>query len=393
MPKYKALGNIVLVFTSMVIVMAAEAKQLAPFYLKNNKLFDFTQPATLGLHFAKNVETFDVFKATPDTKKYNHGAVLLPFKGKLFIQWQSSAVDEDANDTAIVFSISENGKDWGPVNSLVSARENAIVTNGGWWSDGNELIAFINVWPKSLKPKEGYVEYIRSQDGQHWSQPQRLKHASGENVAGVIEQDLRQLPKGRILTTIHAQPGLIATPYYTDDPLAISGWQAGKMQNLPHQGQVSRELEPSWFIKKDQSIVMVFRDQASSFKVLASQSVDNAENWTTPVETNMPDSRAKQSAGNLPDGSAFLVNNPSGSKTRIPLTVTLSDDGKVFDRAFLLRAGDSDLPEQQFQGKYKRAGFSYPKSIVWQGFIYVSYAVNKEDIAVTRVPVSALVSD
>ncbi|MEP3924368.1 MAG: exo-alpha-sialidase, partial [Gilvibacter sp.] len=128
-------------------------------------------------------------------------------------------------------------------------------------------------------------------------------------------------------------------------------------------------------------------------KVLASQSVDNAENWTTPVETNMPDSRAKQSAGNLPDGSAFLVNNPSGSKTRIPLTVTLSDDGKVFDRAFLLRAGDSDLPKQQFQGKYKRAGFSYPKSIVWQGFIYVSYAVNKEDIAVTRVPVSALVSD
>lgn len=210
--------------------------------------------------------------------------------------------------------------------------------------------------------------------------------ANGDWVEGVIEQDLRQLPSGRILTTVHAQPGLIATPYYTDDPLALSGWTAGQMQNLPYSGAVSRELEPSWFVNKEHNIVMVFRDQASSYKVLASQSSDNGQNWSVPILTSMPDSRAKQSAGNLPNGSAFLINNPSKDKTRTPLVITLSTDGTLFDRAYLLRAGGKLLPKQRYQGKYKRAGYSYPKSIVWKGNVYVSYAVNKEDIAVSRIP-------
>jgi hypothetical protein len=57
----------------------------------------------------------------------------------------------------------------------------------------------------------------------------------------------------------------------------------------------------------------------------------------------MPDSRAKQSAGNLPDGTAFLVNAPRADRVRIPLVVTLSADGRVFDRAYLLR-GVAELP-------------------------------------------------
>lgn len=61
---------------------------------------------------------------------------------------------------------------------------------------------------------------------------------------------------------------------------------------------------------------MVFRDQDSSFRQLASESTDRGVTWATPVLTAMPDSRAKQSAGNLPDGTAFLVNAPSGSIAR-----------------------------------------------------------------------------
>jgi hypothetical protein len=83
---------------------------------------------------------------------------------------------------------------------------------------------------------------------------------------------------------------------------------------------------------------MVFRDQTESFRQLASESCDAAETWTTPVLTDMPDSRAKQSAGNLPDGTAFLVNAPRVDKRRIPLAITLSRDGRLFDRAWALQA-------------------------------------------------------
>ena len=129
---------------------------------------------------------------------------------------------------------------------------------------------------------------------------------------------------------------------------------------------------------------MTFRDQAGSFKILAAQSQDNGVSWTSAQVTNVPDSRAKQSAGNLPDGTAYIVNNPTGNKNRLPLIILLSRDGEEFNRAMVLR-GKNQLPPMRFAGKYKRVGYSYPKSYVWNNALWVSYAVNKEDIAVTRL--------
>lgn len=355
----------------------------------SESLFDKNQPTTLGLKKPESINHHLVFKAQTGSAQYNHGAVLFVFNNELFIQWQSSQQDEDAPETKILYSRSKNGRDWSAPQTLVRARTNALVTNGGWWSYGDTLIAFINVWPNGLQPKAGYVEYITSKDAIHWSAPQRLLNDENKPVNGIIEQDLKQLPNGRILTAIHHQPGLIAKPFYTDDAKGISGWTQGTIENLPHQPGISRELEPSWFLNKNAEPVMVFRDQASSFTVLASTSNDNGKTWTLPTATNMPDSRAKQSAGNLPDGRAFLINNPSGNKNRTPLTITLSKDGQLFNKAYLLR-GEAELPPMLFAGKYKRIGYSYPKSIVWNNRIWVSYAVNKEDIEVTSIPVADL---
>ncbi len=360
----------------------------APFSTQQN-LFDSTQPTTLGLTKPTSINHIQVFKAIENKAQYNHGAVLFPFKGKLYIQWQSSKQDEDAAETKILFSVSNTGTQWRKAKTLVAARKNALITNGGWWSDGKTLIAYINVWPANIEPKGGYVEYISSKDGEHWTKPKRLLNAAGNFVEGIIEQDLKPLASGRILTTVHIQPGLIAKPYYTDDPLGISGWTQGEMQNLEHQRGMSRELEPSWFLNRQGKIIMVFRDQESSFKVLAAESEDNGKTWTKPVITNMPDARAKQSAGNLQNGHAFLVNNPSGSKQRTPLVLTLSQDGYLFDKAYLLKA-ENELPPMKYEGKYKRIGFSYPKSIVWINHLWVSYSVNKEDIEVTSVAVENL---
>ena len=105
--------------------------------------------------------------------------------------------------------------------------------------------------------------------------------------------------------------------------------------------------------------------------------------------TAMPDSRAKQSAGNLPDGTAYLVNAPNAARARMPLAVTLSRDGRLFDRSFLLR-GSGDLQPLRFEGQYKRPGYHYPKSVVWNGHLYIGYATNKEDVQVTRIPLEAL---
>lgn len=357
-------------------------------------LFDPSRP-DLGLRPAPGTRASSVFHPRPGQGLFNNGAVPVVFKGRLYVQWQSSARDEDSADTRVLYSHSDDGEHWsGPLELAPPGGDGAMHSNGGWWSDGETLVAYLNVWPTGFQSGDGgWTEYRLSHDGVRWSPPRRVTGADGTPVEGVIEQDPHALADGRIVTAFHTRPGMVVAPFFTDDPLGVSGWRRGTMANLPHEGRASRELEPSLFLRAGddgrECAVMVFRDQASSFRQLASENCDRGENWTTPAPTAMPDSRAKQSAGNLSGGTAFLVNAPNPGRERMPLAVTLSGDGRCFDRAFLLRGRD-DLPALRHEGRYKRPGYHYPKSTLWNGWLVVAYAVNKEDIAVTRVPLAAL---
>ncbi|MGQ7946443.1 sialidase family protein [Flavobacterium sp. WC2509] len=365
--------------------------QTAEIPFKVNPLFDLKQPETLGLTFAKGAETFTIFSPKENENKYNHGVVLFAFKGMLYAQWQSSSIDEDGADTQVFYSRSTDGKVWEKPMPLTTIEPQNIKTSGGWWSDGKTLVAYLGIWPKKENtPKGGFTQYITSTDGIHWGTPKPVTNSENNPVSGIIEQDVHSLPNGRIITAFHMQPGLIATPFYTDDTLGITGWKSGKMENLPSKDiTISRELEPSWFYRKDGAIVMIFRDQNGTFKKLAAISHDNGVTWTIPTLIDTPDSRAKQSAGNLPNGMAYMVNNPSGNKNRFPLVITVSKDGFLFDKAYLLRSGGKDLQPMKTDGKFKRIGYSYPKSFVWKNYLYVGYATNKEDVEFTRIPLDS----
>ena len=379
-------GLFILLFKGVTI-----AQNGPPPFKVRSDLFDFSKPNTLGLSIVEGTETVTIYRPGKGTNKFNHGVVLMAFKGHLYAQWQTSAVDEDAPDTWVAYCRSKDGKSWSDPQPMAPQWDGGIYTSGGWWTDGNVLISYINVWPNHpTQPRGGYVLYKKSTNGTDWSGPLPLLDDKGERVMGIFEQDPHALPDGRIICAVHMQPGLVIAPYFTDNPQGITHWTKGQMFNLPTDGPVSRELEPSWFYQSDGAVVMVFRDMDGSFRQLASKSKDRGESWSTPVLTNMPDSRSKQSAGNLPDGTAFLVNNPSGNKNRIPLAITLSKDGTLFDRAFLLRGGGTDLQPKRYEGKYKKNGYSYPKSVIWRDYLYVAYAPNKEDVAYTRVPIKNL---
>lgn len=361
-------------------------------------LFQPGQP-DLGLKTAPGTQTFTVFAPTEHTDRFSNGVVLIPFKGRLYAQWQSSARDEDAPDTWVAWSVSDDGEHWSLPKALARAGDNGLMrSSGGWMTDGKTLVAYANVWPEGFQSGAGgYAEYRTSTDGRTWSAPRRVMGADGKPVEGVIEQDPHRID-GRTIGAFHLRPGMIVRPFFTDDPLGVSGWTPGKMENLPrdasaataaHEKKLSREIEPSLFRRADGCVVMVFRDEELSFRQLASVSCDRGVRWTTPALTDMPDARAKQSAGNLPGGAAYLVNAPNTDKPRIPLAVTLSPDGKTFDRSWRLR-GQADLQPLRFEGQYKRPGYHYPKSVVWNGWLYVVYAANKEDVQVTRVPLRAL---
>ena len=371
-------------------VLAGDTADEKPFAAVEG-LFDESQPDTLGLTRPPGVETMTVFRPGDSDNAFNHGAVIVRFGGRFFVQWQTSQRDEDSADTHVVFSTSTDGRAWSKPKPLAAVPQGSMTTSGGWWVNDTELVAYINVWPhKGDIRKGGHTLFVSSADGVRWSDPAPVLDADGKPVSGVFEQDPKALPGGRIVSAFHMQPGLVVSPWYTDDPSGKRGWTRGRMENLPYDDGISREIEPSWFLRRDGGIVMIFRDEAGSFHKLASVSHDQGLTWSRPVLTNMPDSRTKQSAGNFPDGAAFIVGNPVQTRSRYPLVVSVSGDGRLFDRAWLLRAGGDELQPMRYPGRHKRSGYSYPKSAVIGDWLYVAYATNKEDIEITRVPVTAI---
>lgn len=380
-------------FCTLLLALYGSVKaQYPPFTIKPG-LFDQTNTANLGLSAANGTETITVFRPSDTTDHFTNGVVMIAFKDYLYCQWQSSATDEDAADTWVAYSRSQDGKNWSAPMTLAATIDNGYCSSGGWWVAGDTIVGYINTWPSSVSPRGGYTRYVTSTDGLTWSEPKPLLMANGDTLKGIFEQDPHALPDGRIISAAHFQPGLLVSPIYTDDPSGIRGWTRANYTNLSVSGGLSREIEPSWFLRSDDTIVMTFRDQNSSFYRLASVSGDRGESWSTAGLTDMPDSRSKQSAGNLADSAAFMVGNPVNNKTRIPLVVTLSRDGLFFNTAYVLREGGDSIPDLRYTGRAKRLGYHYPKSMVYQDYLYVSYATNKEDAEYTRIPLASMVLD
>ena len=380
--KAKIIATILLLCSSFA---TAQAQML---YIPDG-VIDTTKHATVGLKPAKEVKTVTIFKATELSDHYANGVVLSAFKGKLYCMWQSSPKDEDSDDTRVVYSIShDDGNTWSKPMTLAAPSRDYYCTSGGWQVWGDTLIAFIDTWEKGLSPRGGKTCYMTSSDGLKWSKMQPVRMIDGNEMNGALEQDPYRLPDGRIIGATHFMPGLHVCPVFTDDPRGISGWQKGKFE-AEDIGKTSREIEPSQYLQPDGTIVMLFRDQSSSFYKLVSVSKDRGETWTKTTLTSFPDARTKQCAGNLPDGTSFIVSCPVPAKRRWPLVLHLSGDGKKFGQAILLRSGTpGDLPPRRYDGRYKTLGYSYPKAIVHKGKLYISYSTNKEDVECTIVTIA-----
>ena len=352
----------------------------------SDNLLDSTNMETLGLPKRNDVAHFTIFSPTDSSDHYANGVVMTMFKDVLYCMWQSSPKDEDSDDTWVAYSYSKDkGCTWSAPQPLAIPTATHYCTSGGWLVHGDTLTAFIDTWEKGQEIRGGNTCYIISIDGMSWSKPQPVLMNDGSVMNGVLEQDPYVLPTGRLIGAAHFQPGLHAYPIHTDDPSGHHGWQRAHFEGTD-KGKQSRELEPSQYQRPDGTMVMLFRDQQSTFRKMAAFSSDNGETWTKPTVTDIPDARTKQCAGNLPDGTSYMVCCPVSSKQRYPLVLLLSDDGITFDRAILLRSGEKEeLPLRRYEGRYKTLGYSYPKATIADGYLFIGYSVNKETVECCRI--------
>lgn len=135
---------------------------------------------------------------------------------------------------------------------------------------------------------------------------------------------------------------------------------------------------------------------------------DHQCNWSAPVQTNIPDSRSKTCSGTLPPprsadgggavGLRYLLGNQLPKIwDRDPLTISLSKDGVSFDCVLAVRARCVDGQHcpgpghQFFPGFGKGPGYQYPAAAVVGDSLVITYSIAKEEIGVSRVPLSELV--
>jgi hypothetical protein len=114
-------------------------------------------------------------------------------------------------------------------------------------------------------------------------------------------------------------------------------------------------------------------------------------NWSAPTPTSIPDSHSRACTAPLPDGRVFMVGAqiPAG---RDPLVLSLSENGLDWSTAYAVRVCDEASCKPRFGGP---PGFQYPAAL-WKldgprgPEIIFSYSINREDIGLSRFPLSTI---
>ena len=89
-------------------------------------------------------------------------------------------------------------------------------------------------------------------------------------------------------------------------------------------------------------------------------------------------------AGELPDGRPWIICN---NRTRRDMYLTLSNDGRTFDRTWLLMHNPRKPSDD---GMHKGGGPQYFQAVTVNGNIWVVYSITKEQVGVSRIPLSLL---
>jgi hypothetical protein len=365
--------------TTFIITAVAWGEGLSPVISIRDGLFDHDERRSLGLEILE-IERTPVYVADEDNWKFSHTSNLIVFDGMLHLMWSNGEVHEDTAGQRILYATSRDGVSWSePVPLMTPDRmrddPKGALMSSGWHVDGDALLAYAT-WAPSAR----FNDFTRSQlwavrvndpqkdpvfvvPGTYLEGPQ----ATGQGTWALLGQGADHQPLF----------------FVTDNPDGVSDWQEAPFDVAPP----SRWPEPSMFVRPDGSLVASIRTTRQLGLLWAVESFDGGRSWVHMSETDFPDAWARTSLGALPDGRCFIVSNPSTRTRRNVMSIALSKDGRLFDRAAALLI---EPPPLKFEGRAKSPGWQYPSAVTWGDYLYVAYTVGKEDVEVLRVPIDEL---
>lgn len=325
----------------------------------------------------------------PGTYQYAHHPQVAFTPAGFLAMWSSGLDHEDRPGQRVLWSRSEDGRTWAPTQIFRECPEPPwFLTAGGWASDGNRIFGYLIRTRRAVVPslKTGlvwfppmYVDVMEADTRLAWGSPRTIDSDL------LMNESPRRTSSGTWLIagyTSRLESGVLRSCAGPAEEYVFHGAPRVDIPlselKTPRRTPPARPLgEPSWYQRKDGTLVCFFRDDHGSLRLFASLSHDDGVTWSRPVTTNIPDAKSKTAARRLNDGRIVLVSNSCPARRRNVLSILVSEDGITFDRgAILCDEGD---------GRY-----AYPSITEHDGQLWVIYTINKHDVAVARFPIDAL---
>ena len=350
-----------------------------------------TTKTNLGFDILQNMQTAVVYKANPETGTYSHHPHITYYKGIIYTMWSNHKVDEDAPGQRVLMRRSvDQGETWEDIVELFPPLDHVDGADkdgkgrrtqcaNGFAIIENTLYAFSEVWDdggdarhagqgRLVRPinKDGTLEDI------FWLRKKPVREIAGVQVFPLGNPALvdkintfLQLPENELTWDFR---------YLTTRPKAEDGHQLC-------------EPTPAWQLN-DGTWVKLYRDLGKpvSYFKYASFSSNDGKEWSVPVQTDFIDADSRANAGILPDGRTYVISNIYHGPY-YPLAISLSKDGLNFDKVALIKITP---PKITYKGRWKSNGYKYPHSLILEDNLWVIYDIGKEDVLVTRIPISEI---
>jgi len=347
-------------------------------------IVDRDRPSDLGLPLIESARVRVV--GPPFDWGHNLSTSLVHIDGRFVMTWNQTPEFENDDNKKAVIAFSEDGVTWTApqvihdVETFRGHPETALGKPGGRrMKMTNTLLTAIGgklVLCQNLSHRESYL--LTSDDGETWSEPEKLTDGFFQNPP--MERDGRWFWVGQ-------EPYGDWRPLalHSDTPLDPDSWRKGRLVGPLHEGVGKAWLEPSLWSRPDGAVVARLRANRSRDTLYGAVTRDNGDTWEVGP-TNFPDAESKGASGNLPDGRAYIVNNPGERRNRSVLALFVSDDGVVFDRGYRIASHPPDVLNPGYGISPGLKGWMYPSTLVHDGDLYVAVSLNKEFIDIFRIP-------
>ena len=369
-----------------------------------------------GLPLAVGAQNYQVLRSSrlyPEVSDgqgwtFQHAPMLAYWRGKFYVEFISSPVQENGVPTNVMMASSADGRRWS-MPALIFPQWNSyrdlqhpilsqLHQRMGFYVAPNDrllVLSHYGLWDNEKNHIFGGPGHVVREvyDNGSVGPIYFIRYGEGWNSSNAFYPFYRESPDRAF---VQACDDLLANPFVTDQWYELEkGYPpdayikiAGSYQGKASASEADEQRKAlSFFHREDGAVVGIWKMAWTAI------STDKGKTWSVPVQApGFAKTFAKLWGQHTSDGRYAIAYDPNDSHPayRWPLAVATSKDGITFDQLLVVHG---EVPLRRYPGKYKDPGPQYVRGIAEgdpqppDGAMWLVYSMNKEDIWVSRIPV------